>query len=67
MKAYVIEKLVKGPEEMVLRTDVTPPEPKQGEVQIQVKAAGLNFFDTLQVCVQKTGGDPLTRLMRLNA
>ncbi|KAI9488321.1 hypothetical protein BDB00DRAFT_772782 [Zychaea mexicana] len=49
MKGYLITELLKGPEQLVLRTDLPPEEPKQGEVQIQVIAAGLNFFDILQI------------------
>ena len=49
MKGYLITELLKGPNELVLRTDLTPEEPGQGEVQIRVMAAGLNFFDILQV------------------
>ncbi|KAI8147335.1 hypothetical protein BJV82DRAFT_664581 [Fennellomyces sp. T-0311] len=49
MKGYLITELLKGPEELVLRTDLPPEEPKEGEVQIQVKTAGLNFFDILQI------------------
>jgi NADPH2:quinone reductase len=50
MKAIVVEKWLKGPEELKVSTDVSlPAEPKKGELQIQVKAAGLNFFDTLMV------------------
>lgn len=48
MKAYVVKKWLKGPEELTI--EETPVvEPKQGEVQVQVKAVGLNFFDTLMV------------------
>ncbi len=36
------------PEEMVL-ADVAPPVPAQGEVLIRNHAAGLNFFDILQI------------------
>lgn len=49
MKAFVVEKWLKGPEELVLKNVDLPAEPKKGELQIQVKAAGLNFFDTLMV------------------
>jgi NADPH2:quinone reductase len=49
MKAYIVEKWIKGPEELVVRDVPLPAAPKQGEIQVQVKAAGLNFFDTLQV------------------
>ncbi|OBZ85496.1 Quinone oxidoreductase-like protein 2 [Choanephora cucurbitarum] len=49
MKAYVVEKWLKGPEELRIRDAPLPNEPKQGELQIQVKAVGLNFFDTLMI------------------
>ncbi|KAG2222332.1 hypothetical protein INT45_001595, partial [Circinella minor] len=49
MKGYLITKLLKGPDELILRTDLIPKEPEQGEVQIRVMAAGLNFFDILQI------------------
>jgi NADPH2:quinone reductase len=49
MKAFVVEKWLKGPEELVLKDNVPVTEPKKGEIQVQVKAAGLNFFDTLMV------------------
>lgn len=49
MKAFVVDKWLKGPEELVLKNVDLPAEPKKGELQIQVKAAGLNFFDTLMV------------------
>ncbi|KAI8327047.1 NAD(P)-binding protein [Choanephora cucurbitarum] len=49
MKAYVVEKWLKGPEELRIQDAPLPSEPKQGELQIQVKAVGLNFFDTLMI------------------
>lgn len=49
MKAYVVNRWLKGPEELVLSNNVPVPEPKKGELQVQVKAIGLNFFDTLMV------------------
>ncbi|KAI9490512.1 NAD(P)-binding protein [Zychaea mexicana] len=49
MKAYVVNQWLKGPEDLVLSTNVPEPEPKQGELQIEVKAIGLNFFDTLMI------------------
>ncbi|MCX7865373.1 MAG: NADPH:quinone oxidoreductase family protein, partial [Novosphingobium sp.] len=35
------------PEELVVRSDVPVPEPGEGQIQIRVHAAGLNFPDTL--------------------
>ena len=49
MKGYVVNQWLKGPNELVLSSNVPVPEPKQGELQIQVKAIGLNFFDTLMI------------------
>ncbi|KAI9268026.1 hypothetical protein BDA99DRAFT_504661 [Phascolomyces articulosus] len=49
MKGYLITKLLDGPDELVLRTDLSPAEPEQEEVQVRVVAAGLNFFDILQI------------------
>ncbi|KAG2217135.1 hypothetical protein INT45_008850 [Circinella minor] len=49
MKAYVVNQWLKGPDDLVLSTNVPEPEPKKGEVQIEVKAIGLNFFDTLMI------------------
>ncbi|KAG1487379.1 hypothetical protein G6F45_012282 [Rhizopus arrhizus] len=49
MKAIVVEKWLKGPEELVVHDNYTVPEPAKGELQIQVKAAGLNFFDILMI------------------
>ncbi|ORY97757.1 hypothetical protein BCR43DRAFT_523878 [Syncephalastrum racemosum] len=49
MKGFVVNKWLKGPEEMVLSTNVPAPEPKKGELQVAVKAVGLNFFDTLMI------------------
>ncbi|ORX58882.1 NAD(P)-binding protein [Hesseltinella vesiculosa] len=48
MKAYVVHRWLKGPEELTIE-DVPVPAMKKGEVQVQVKAAGLNFFDTLMI------------------
>ncbi|RUS34290.1 chaperonin 10-like protein [Jimgerdemannia flammicorona] len=53
MKAYVVERWLKGPEELVLRKDAPVPTPaqlKKGEIIVDVKAIGLNFFDILMVC-----------------
>ncbi|KAI8973788.1 hypothetical protein BDF20DRAFT_884041 [Mycotypha africana] len=50
MKAIVVNRWLKGPEELAVSQHVDlPAEPKQGELQVQVKAAGLNFFDTLMI------------------
>ncbi|PHZ08762.1 NAD(P)-binding protein [Rhizopus microsporus ATCC 52813] len=49
MKAIIVDKWLKGPEELVVKNVDLPPEPKKGELQIQVKATGLNFFDILMV------------------
>lgn len=49
MKAFIVEKWLKGPEELALKNVNLPAEPKKGEIQVKVKAAGLNFFDTLMV------------------
>lgn len=49
MKGYVVNQWLKDPNELVLSSNVPVPEPKQGELQIQVKAIGLNFFDTLMI------------------
>lgn len=49
MKAIIVDKWLKGPEDLVIKNVDLPPEPKKGELQIQVKAAGLNFFDILMV------------------
>lgn len=49
MKAIVVNKWLKGPEELTVSNVDLPAEPKAGELQIEVKAAGLNFFDTLMV------------------
>lgn len=45
MKAALCKSL-EGPDALVIE-DIAPPEPGPGEVLIAVKAAGLNFFDTL--------------------
>ncbi|RUS14839.1 chaperonin 10-like protein, partial [Endogone sp. FLAS-F59071] len=52
MRGYVVERWLKGPEELVLRDDV--PEPsvtnlKEGEVIVDVKAIGLNFYEILMI------------------
>ncbi|KAI9276572.1 hypothetical protein BY458DRAFT_433442 [Sporodiniella umbellata] len=49
MKAIVVEKWLKGPEELSVKELSFPEAPKKGEIQVQVKAAGLNFFDILMV------------------
>ncbi|RUP44614.1 chaperonin 10-like protein [Jimgerdemannia flammicorona] len=52
MKAYVVERWLKGPEELVLRKDAPVPTPAQlnkGEIIVDVKAIGLNFFDILMI------------------
>ncbi|KAI9317424.1 hypothetical protein BX666DRAFT_1857222 [Dichotomocladium elegans] len=49
MKAYVVNQWLKSPDDLVLSNNVPVPEPKKGELQIQVKAIGLNFFDTLMI------------------
>ncbi|KAL0085942.1 NAD(P)-binding protein [Phycomyces blakesleeanus] len=49
MKAFVVNKWLKGPEDLVLQNNVPVPEPKEGELQVEVKAVGLNFFDTLMI------------------
>lgn len=54
MKAYVVNKWLKGPDELVLSNNVPIPEPKKGELKVQVKAVGLNFFDTLMVSLPTT-------------
>lgn len=46
MKAIVIEQ-AGGPEELKL-ADVDPPSPGDGEILVDVAAAGLNFIDTYQ-------------------
>ncbi|OZJ01484.1 hypothetical protein BZG36_05435, partial [Bifiguratus adelaidae] len=50
MKAYVVERWLKGPEELALRDDVPEPkELKDDECLIDVRAIGLNFFDILMI------------------
>ncbi|KAF7727534.1 hypothetical protein EC973_007424 [Apophysomyces ossiformis] len=49
MKAFVVNQWLKGPEELTLSTNVPVPEPKEGELQVQIKAIGLNYFDTLMI------------------
>jgi NADPH2:quinone reductase len=49
MKAIIVDKWLKGPEDLAVKNVDLPPQPKKGELQIQVKAAGLNFFDILMV------------------
>lgn len=46
MQALVCEKHG-PPEDLVLRGDVPVPEPDEGEIQIRVQSAGLNFPDSL--------------------
>lgn len=48
MKAILIEKALTSVDQMTVHT-VPDPVPKKGEVLVDVKAAGLNFFDILQV------------------
>ncbi|KAG0326099.1 hypothetical protein BGZ99_010154 [Dissophora globulifera] len=48
MKAIVIEKALTSVDQMTVQT-LPDPVAKKGEVVIDVKAAGLNFFDILQV------------------
>ncbi|KAF9437353.1 hypothetical protein BGZ76_001070 [Entomortierella beljakovae] len=48
MKAIIIEKALTSVDQMTVQT-VADPIPQKGEVLIDVKAAGLNFFDILQV------------------
>lgn len=45
MKAVLCETL--GPPETLVLRDLPDPAPGPGEVSVRVKAAGLNFFDTL--------------------
>ena len=47
MKAILCNELG-GPENLVLG-DIDPPKPKPDEVRIRVRAAGVNFADTLQI------------------
>lgn len=49
MKAIVVNKWLKGPEELSVSNVDIPTAPKAGELQIEVKSVGLNFFDTLMV------------------
>ncbi|KAF9907242.1 hypothetical protein BX616_000496 [Lobosporangium transversale] len=48
MKAILIEKALTSVDQMAVQT-VPDPVLKEGEILIDVKAAGLNFFDILQV------------------
>ncbi|KAF9560232.1 hypothetical protein EC968_006270 [Mortierella alpina] len=48
MKAILIEKALTSVDQMTVHT-VPDPELKKGEILVDVKAAGLNFFDILQV------------------
>lgn len=48
MKAILIEKALTSVDQMTVHT-VPDPVPKKGEILVDVKAAGLNFFDILQV------------------
>src|SRR5712664_4130467 len=47
MKAWQV-RAWSGPEDMTL-ADAAVPEPGEGEVRIRNRAAGLNFFDILQI------------------
>src|SRR6478609_3719138 len=46
MKAIQISRF--GGPDMLIPTDVAKPLPRPGEVLIRVRAAGVNFFETLQ-------------------
>jgi NADPH:quinone reductase len=46
-----------GPDVFRLDEDLLVPEPSQGEVLVQIKAAGVNFFDT-----ELRGGGPIPSL-----
>ncbi|KAF9379803.1 hypothetical protein CPC16_010582, partial [Podila verticillata] len=48
MKAILIEKALTSVDQMTVHT-VPDPVLKKGEILVDVKAAGLNFFDILQV------------------
>jgi NADPH2:quinone reductase len=48
MKGIQVDHWLKGPDDMKV-TEISVPEPKKGELLIQVKAVGLNFFDILMV------------------
>jgi NADPH2:quinone reductase len=48
MKGYVIDHWLKGPDELKV-SETNVPEPKKGQLLIDVKAVGLNFFDILMV------------------
>ncbi|KAG0066617.1 hypothetical protein BGZ90_001334 [Linnemannia elongata] len=48
MKAILIEKALTSVDQMTVHT-VPDPVPKKGEILVDCKAAGLNFFDILQV------------------
>ncbi|KAI1302132.1 hypothetical protein EDD11_005725 [Mortierella claussenii] len=48
MKAILIEKALTSVDQMTVQT-VADPVLKKGEILVDVKAAGLNFFDILQV------------------
>eukprot|EP01042_Synura_sphagnicola_P022254 gene22254-28336_t len=47
MKALLCEAL--GPAETLVIRDLPEPKPGPGEIAIRVKAAALNFFDTLVI------------------
>ncbi|ORY32517.1 alcohol dehydrogenase [Naematelia encephala] len=47
MKAFQVSQLA-HPSKIPLTTDLPVPEPKEGQVLVDVYAAGLNFFDILQ-------------------
>jgi NADPH2:quinone reductase len=48
MRAILIEKALTSVDQMTVQT-VPDPVLKKGEILVDVKAAGLNFFDILQV------------------
>ncbi|EQB59269.1 hypothetical protein CGLO_00366 [Colletotrichum gloeosporioides Cg-14] len=49
MKAIVINDFVKDLDEITV-AEVERPVPKSNEVLVQVKAAGVNYVDTLYAC-----------------
>jgi len=48
MKGYVVEQWLKGPDDLKL-SETQVPVPKEGQLLIDVKAVGLNFFDILMI------------------
>lgn len=48
MKGIQVDHWLKGPDDMKV-TEIPVPTPKEGELLIQVKAVGLNYFDILMV------------------